>query len=72
MILVGAFSAGSEVISCPSTLAWMACEHAIAHLVVILLGVELVGGGLLDKLLGQLELGVLDRRLGDRHLGGAS
>ena len=31
--------------------------HPVPHLVVILLGVELVGGGLLDELLGQLELG---------------
>ena len=46
-------------------------ENPIAHGVVVLLGVELVGGRLLDELPRQRQLGVLHRHVLDRDVGRA-
>ena len=43
-------------------------SSVIANGVVILLGMELIGRGLLDELLGERQLSVLDRHIRNRHI----
>src|SRR6266508_492853 len=43
--------------------------HPVAHVVLVLLRLEFVGRRLLDQLHCEIELGLLDLGLGDRHLG---